>query len=161
MFLKSKNNQPEAVLEPIETVHKLMEERKLRYQYYEDNNIFSLSLNGNNVSWNCVIHVDLGRQLITLRCYSPVMVQDAQKLKMAELIARLNLQFTLGQYVINFEEGDIYFETVHLFHDNYLPLKTLDTLFYVACKTFDDYFNAINKVNMGDAEPVMAALSMQ
>ena len=161
MFFNSKKPENQIISSPISVVRSFLDERSLTYQFYEENNVFTLNLSGQNVTWRCIIHLDLDRNLLSIRNFSPVLVQDAQKIKVAELLTRLNFGFTLGHYVMNFEEGEVIFETTHLFKETNLSPDIVDMLFYISCKTFDEYFNLINKVNMGETEPFMAILSLQ
>ena len=160
MFFKSKKPENQFINSPVEVVRTLLDDRELHYQFHEENNVFTLGLSGETVSWRTVIHLDMERKMLLIRHYSPIMIQDKHKIKVAELLARINYGFTLGHFKMNFEEGDVLFEVSHLLNDHALTKDIADILFYVSCKTFDEYFNLINKVNMGETEPFMAMLSM-
>lgn len=161
MFFNSKKAENQLISSPVDVIRTLLDERELNYQFYEDNNVFTLSLSGANVSWRTVIHLDMDKKVLSIRHYSPIMIQDKHKIKVAELLARVNYAFTLGHFKMNFEEGDVLFEVSHLLNDNALTNDIADIMFYVSCKTFDEYFNLINKVNMGETEPFIAMLSMR
>jgi len=111
MFFKSKKPENQFINSPVEVVRTLLDDRELHYQFHEEDNVFTLGLSGETVSWRTVIQ-------------------------------------------------DVLFEVSHLLNDHALTKDIADILFYVSCKTFDEYFNLINKVNMGETEPFMAMLSM-
>jgi hypothetical protein len=159
MFFKSKKIENQVFNNPLEVVRTFLDGRKFNYKFYAESNVFTLNLSGKNVSWQSMLHVDIERKLLTIRHFSPLMIQDIQKIKVAEFIARINFGFSLGQFKMNFEEAEIFFEATQLFGDDELPVKTLEILFFITSQTFDDYFNLFNKVNMGETEPFLAVLS--
>lgn len=92
-----------------------------------------------------------------IHSHCPIDIKEHQKLRLAELITRLNNNLLLGCFILNFEEGEIIYKTVHLCIDKSLNLKTMDILFNTNAQTMDDFLPAISAVNSGYSEPCLAA----
>jgi hypothetical protein len=156
MFFKSKKTISSVELSAKEVVGEFLNSKQFRYEFDENHNLFSLNLAGNHVNWRCLIYIDNERKTICIRSYYPITIQDQQKIKMAELVARINSRIVLGSFIIDFEQGDIAFDTTHLHGDEPITPAVFEKLYYTNCQTLDEHFKMISAVNLGYTEPVLA-----
>jgi len=147
---KNKINSKQILLE-------FLNERNFRYENTNDENILIVPMSGENGNWKMLFHIIAEKDMLQIRSYCPIKIKDNQKLRISELITRLNNMFLLGYFSFDFEEGEIVFKTIHLFAETDLNLNTLNILFVTNAQTLDEYLPAITAVNSGYAEPCLAA----
>ncbi len=111
---------------------------------------------GDNGRWPVIIIPEEDRKLLQIRSICPVSIKDSQKLKMTELLARINNQLLLVNFVFNLEEGLIACQSMNLFLDGIINNDVLHILFNKNLSTMDDFLPAITAVNSGYTEPVFA-----
>lgn len=133
-----------------------LKDKNFMYEESDDSGIIWLNLSGENGCWRVVIIAEEDRKIIQIRSICPVTIKDNQKIKIAELLTRLNSQLLFGNFIFNFEEGEITFKTINLFKDGILSNEPLEILFNTNMSTLDDCIPAIIAVNSGFTEPVLA-----
>lgn len=139
-----------------QTVEEYFKSKNLQFETTEDENILIVPVSGENGNWKILVHVDEVKGILEIYSDCPVRIKESQKLKLAELIVRINNLLLLGYFSMNLEECDIVFKTVHLFDNSVLNNKNLDILFRTNTQTLDEYLPAITAVNSGYSEPCLA-----
>ena len=104
------------------------------------------------------LYYDDDLKVLVIRAIYPLVVQDAQKLRVAELLARLNAILLLGGFHLDFEDGEIVYRTVHLALPDELQEAAFQHLLRITMNTVDEYFVPILSMNAGLSEPITAFL---
>ena len=80
---------------PKEILIEFLTQKKFLYHNISDD-IFELNMSGDNGNWKTLFQVDTEKQLLQIRSYCPIRIKDNQKLRIAELVTRLNSRILLG-----------------------------------------------------------------
>lgn len=136
-----------------------LNEEELKFDFDPDKNLFSFSLGSENCSWRMIVYFDEQRGTLLIRSSYPIIVKDTQKLRVAELLVRLNSIIVLGSFQLDFSDGEVAFKTVHLIQEGQLDSETFKKLFRTNIQTTDEHFNPIFSVNAGFTEPVLAFIN--
>jgi hypothetical protein len=154
MFKTILGNKDKATTRQI--IEKYLTARNFRFETTENENNLVVPVSGENGNWKVLICVDEKRGILELYSHCPVSIKETQKLKIAELISRINNLLLIGYFSISLEECEIVFKTVHLFADTEITIKNLEILFSTNTQTLDEYLPAITAVNSGYSEPCLA-----
>lgn len=100
--------------------------RNFSFETTENENNLVVPVSGENGNWKVLLCVDEKRSILEVYSFCPVSIKETQKLKIAELISRINNRLLIGYFSISFEECEIVFKTVHLFSDTKITIKSLD-----------------------------------
>ncbi len=146
---RNKNNTGSEVLEAYFT------SRQLRFQKDEEHS-FIVPVSEENGQWNIHLEVDEERSVLEIHSLCPVKIKDQQKLRIAELIARINCRILLGGFILVFEDCNLYLKTTHLFQGHPLDPENIEILLTTNIYTLNQYLPAIVAVNSGFTEPVLA-----
>jgi hypothetical protein len=138
-----------------EVVIEFLQHKEFQYEVHNETT-FIVPLSGENGSWKTIFFIDEEREVLQIRSYSPITLKDNQKIRIAELITRINSHSYLGCFVMNFEEGELSYKTVHLLVKSELNFEALNILFRINAQTIDDYLPAISAVHSGFTEPCLA-----
>jgi hypothetical protein len=133
-----------------------LKEVDIRFEYDLERGLFTFGIKGENCQWRMHIQYDHERNSILVLSTYPIIASDANKIKVAELLTRLNEGFGLGCFQMNFESGEIMFRIGHIVQEGSLDEATFKRLFYINLNTTDQYFVPIFSVNAGLVEPVIA-----
>lgn len=139
-----------------QTIEEYFKSKNFHFETTDNENTLIVPVSGENGNWKILVHVDEVKSVLEIYSWCPVRIKETQKLKLAELIARINNGLLLGYFSMSLEEGDISFKTVHLFADAEITNKNLDILFITNTQTLDEYLPAITAVNSGYSEPCLA-----
>ena len=139
-----------------QTIEEYFTTRNFRFQTTEKENNLIVPVSGENGNWRVLLCVDEKRSTLEVYSFCPVSIKETQKLKIAELITRINHRLLIGYFSMSLEECAIVFKTVHLFSDTKVTIKNLDILFSTNTQTLDEYLPAIIAVNSGYSEPCLA-----
>jgi hypothetical protein len=127
-------------------------------EYNSDFQVFEIDIAGDNCHFRNLVYYLPGSQSIMIRSYLPLEIKDVSKIKLAELLVRINHRLQFGSLKIDLEKGNCYFETPHLLQQSILEEEVFKRLFLSNIHTADDVFVHVLNVNLGHDEPVTAAL---
>lgn len=145
---KSKKSLNEIVID-------YLNQRQFNYETFHDGNSFIVPLSGDNGNWKIGIFIDPEREVLQLRSFCPIKIKDNQKLKISELISRINHNCYIGCFIMDFEECEITYKTTHLGFENELSISALNILFNTNAQTLDEHLPIISAVNSGFSEPFL------
>jgi hypothetical protein len=138
-----------------EIVTDYLAQKKFNYETFQDGNSFIVPLSGDNGNWKLGIFIDAEREILQLRSFCPIKIKENQKLKISELISRINYDCYLGCFIMDFEECEITFKTIHLGFENELTNSAFNILFNTNAQTLDEHLPIISAVNSGFSEPFL------
>lgn len=145
---KSKKSLNEIVID-------YLNERKFNFETFQNGNSFIVPLSGDNGNWKLGIFIDEEREVLQLRSFCPIKIKENHKLKISELITRINYNCYFGCFVMDFEECEVTYKTTHLGFENELTISAFNILFNTNAQTLDEYLPIISAVNSGFSEPFL------
>lgn len=122
----------------------------------EKQQVLSVNFTGQNGQWICYARVrEEENQFI---CYSdfPVKVPEDKRLAMAEFLTRINYGLVIGNFEMDFEDGELHYKTGIDGGDDRLSQALVRQVVYRNMQTTDEYFPGMMAIISGDALPVEA-----
>ncbi|KAL7573273.1 hypothetical protein ACA910_003418 [Epithemia clementina (nom. ined.)] len=118
--------------------------------------VISLNLTGNHSSYRTFIDVKAHQDRMLVFIESPVRAPDRSRAACAELLMRINYSLALGNFEIDFRDGEIRYRMAVDVEGSYLSLSMIETNIMVSAATMDRYFPAMMTVIYGNKAPVEA-----
>jgi len=143
-----------------ETIARLLREAEFHATYNADYRAFELDIRGKNCQFRTIVCYFESRESLVLRSFLPLEIRDESKLKIAELISRINDEIHVGGIKFDWEDNRCYVETVHVLQPAPIAMETFKRLLNCNLTLTDDSFVHILNVNVGNDEPLLAALKM-
>lgn len=138
-----------------ELLEEFLNKEAFQYQVNDEKSNFNLDIQGANGSWKNSLIIDNCDGQLIVRCISPIRISTDKTLPMTNLICRINSEYLIGHYTIDFEDGEIsLLMSMNLLH-NIQPEMHIEQIIYSAFSRFDKYLPAIMTVNYTDIHPLL------
>ncbi len=147
--------------EMLEVVTAFFEADKWPHSQMEDRPVLRTGFRGDNAEWPCYAQVreDLYRFLF----YSvlSLKVPEQKRVAMAEFLTRANYGLHIGNFELDFRDGEIRYKTSIDVEGDELTTSLVKQLVYANVSTMDRYFPGIGKVLYADMAPEDAIISVE
>ncbi len=122
----------------------------------ENKHAFSMSYTGENGDYRCyaILRVDLEEFLFYI--VAPVRVPSADRPAVAEYVARANYGLRIGNFELDYADGEVRFKSSINFEEEQLTSGMLRNAIYPALHTLDRYLPGLLRVSFGGATPLEA-----
>ncbi|MDJ0582123.1 YbjN domain-containing protein [Crocosphaera sp.] len=112
--------------------------------------ILQMAYQGENGLWNCYAQVrETEEQFIFYSIY-PELVPEDKRLTIAELLTRINYGLVIGNFEMDFNDGEIRYKTSIGVEDNLLTYQMIKRLVYANVTIMDYYWPSIRAVMDGN-----------
>jgi hypothetical protein len=101
---------------------------------------------GENGQWNCYAMVKEDRQQLVFYSVYPVNIPEDKRLTIAEFITRANYGMIMGNFEMDFEDGEVRYKTSIDVEGDSLSFALIKRLIYSNVLTFDDYIPGIEAI---------------
>mmetsp|Transcript_3029 Transcript_3029/g.4070 ORF Transcript_3029/g.4070 Transcript_3029/m.4070 type:complete len:183 (-) Transcript_3029:348-896(-) len=119
--------------------------------------VLSMNLTGNNSSFRTFIDLKIPQDRMIVFVESPVKVPEGDKRTVcAELLMRINYTLALGNFEIDFRDGEVRYRMAVDVEGSALSLPMIETNIMVSAATMDRYFPAVMAVVYGNKSPLEA-----
>ena len=112
---------------------------------------------GENGRFSCQAEVNETQQIFYFYSYFPVNVPPAKQAAVAELITRANYGMRVGNFELDYEDGEVRFKTSIDVENVELTHALVSNHVYANVWTMDRYLPALFAVIYGSASPLDAA----
>jgi hypothetical protein len=128
-----------------------------RFQEVPGESILILGMEGKNGKFQCV--VDIKKEMSWLLFFSicELKAPENSRKDTAELLTRLNNGRVMGNFELDFDDGEIKYKTSVDFEDMILGLKAIENIIMSNIMTMDACLPAIAAVIQNDELPIEAA----
>ncbi len=142
----------------LETTANHLQDDEWQFVSDVENNHLRGEINGDNVTMSWMVQAIEDEDFNSLRVYTtlPVKVPEARRSTIAELLARINSRFANGKFNLDFDDGEIRFNTVLDIMDGTITQAMFMRLLMVGLHTSDYYFPTIMSVSYGGTQPLLA-----
>ncbi len=122
----------------------------------EDQPILQIPFQGENGEWMC--YAQVSEELGQFRFYSvaPMRIPEQQRLTVAEFITRINYGMGMGNFELDFSDGELRYRTSTEVEDGDLPDTIMARLVYVNVLAMDEYLPTIMSISYGQVSPLEA-----
>ncbi len=115
--------------------------------------ILQTSYQGEHGEWTCYANTRVEQQQFIFYSVCPIKTPDDKRLAMAEFISRVNSGMVIGNFEIDFSDGEIRYKTSIDVEGDKLSFALINQLVYANVTTMDEYLQGIMSVIYGDLSP--------
>lgn len=120
-----------------------------------------MGYHGENGRYSCVARVDGALDHLIFRVAAPVHAPVASRAAVAEYLTRANFGLHLGNFEMDFEDGEVRFKTSVDFEGTGLTPALVRTLAYPAVEAMDRYLMGLMAVFSGAKRPAEAIAEIE
>jgi hypothetical protein len=148
-----------------DTVINFLEKDDWRYHQVEDESVLKMIVSGENGEFVCYAEIeeqeeeDHGWFLFYSCC--PVKVPDDKKTVIAEFITRANYGLKIGNFELDFRDGEVRYKTGIRIREDELTHYIIKNLIYPNLAMMDRYLPGIMRVMYGDVPPEEAIFEIE
>lgn len=142
-----------------DTLVQFFRDEEWPFTQIEDNPALKLPFKGNNGEWSCYTQAADGQ--FTFHSVLPLLVPEQQRQAMAEFITRANYGLNIGNFEMDFNDGEIRYKTGITLEDDSLTQSMIRPQVYANVLMMDRYLPAMLDVIYGGASPKDAVQSVE
>lgn len=124
-------------------------------------NALRTDIKGDNGSYPCLAIVREGTDLFIFYAFSPTGVPEEARPAMAEALARANYSLGLGNFEMDWNDGELRYRTSVDGAGGDLGLDTVRSMIVATVGTFDHYYPALLNVSKGERAPADALAEVE
>jgi hypothetical protein len=126
------------------------------YAQLEQSSALRMGFQGDNGNWLCYANVREERQQFLFYSVCPVNAPPDKRPLLAEFLTRANYDLPIGNFELDFDDGEIRFKTSADIEGDRLSDALLKNLVYTNVITMDHYLPGIMSVLYGETSPLEA-----
>jgi hypothetical protein len=126
------------------------------YEEIAERNIIRMRFSGENANWTCYAQVKEEQERLMFYSTLETKVPEDKRQVMAEFLTRANFGLLIGNFEMDFSDGEIRFKTSVDIEDINLTYKFIQNLVYMNVLMMDKYLPGIMSVIYGNMEPLQA-----
>ncbi|NJN85625.1 MAG: YbjN domain-containing protein [Leptolyngbyaceae cyanobacterium SL_7_1] len=123
--------------------------------------ILYTAIKGNNGEWNCYAQIRADRSQFIFYSICPISAPEDSRSPIAEFLTRANSGIILGNFELDFEDGEIRYKTSIDVTDDFLSQALIKQLVYANVSMMDEYLPGIQAVIAGEATPLEAIQAIE
>jgi hypothetical protein len=112
-----------------------------------------VNFQGDNGRWSCVARIREEQQQVIFYSIAPVNVVAEKRMAVAEFITRANYGLIMGNFEMDFEDGEIRYKTSLDVEGDRLNAALLKQIVYANVMMMDNYLPGLLSVIYGDKLP--------
>ena len=120
-----------------------------------------LSYQGKNGQWNCYAQVREEQQQFIFYSICPLQIPEAKRIAIAEFITRANYGLLIGNFELDFSDGEVRYKTSIDVEGNRLNFDSIQNLVYTNVSIMDEYLPGIIAVVENNVSPEDAVISIE
>ena len=138
-----------------------LEEDDWAYTPIEGHTALRMGFAGENGRWVCFARSKEAEHQLLFYSVCPVNAPDAKRGIVAEFITRANYGLAIGNFEMDYEDGEIRFKTSLAVGASEFDEELIRRLVFVNVYTMDQYLPGIMSVIYGDIEPALAVARVE
>ncbi len=131
------------------------------FRKLQGESILQLGFQGTNGEWDCYAKAREEQNQFVFYSICPVKVPKPKRRAVGELLARANYGVIIGNFELDFADGEIRYKTSIEVEGNRLPATLIDRLVYTNVSMMDEYLPGIMFVIHGDMSPEEAIAQIE
>jgi len=125
-------------------------------QYLDDRHL-RVFMQGQHAQWQAFLEWPETQHLFVCRSICPLYVPVQRRERVAEFLARVNYGLLVGNFELDFSDGEVQFRTSTLLHQGRIGREELKNLVTFNLSMLDDALPGLAAVSFGDKSPEEAA----
>jgi len=143
------------------TIVEFFEEDEWDFQWMENTSFLMLDFSGKNGNWRCYAQAREPQRQVVFYSVLPVRAPESKRQAMAEFLTRANYGMVIGNFEMDFEDGEIRYKTSLDVEGAELLHPLLRQVVYANIVITDRYLPGIMRVLYSDATPQEVLLSIE
>jgi hypothetical protein len=131
------------------------------YDEIEGHNILKLAFSGDNANWTCYAQVKEEQERLMFYSTLETKVPEGKRNAVAEYITRANYGLLIGNFEMDFSDGEIRFKTSVDIEDSALTQKFIQNLVYMNVLMMDKYVPGMMSVIYANMDPAKAIAQIE
>jgi hypothetical protein len=119
----------------------------------EGRDAVSMNFQGKNGRWSCYARTEEAKEIALFYSYCPVKAPQELRAAIAEYISRANYGLLIGNFELDYADGEIRFKTSVDVEGDELSVPLVKRLVYDNVGTLDRYLPGILEIIYGKADP--------
>ncbi|HSJ53938.1 MAG TPA: YbjN domain-containing protein [Anaerolineae bacterium] len=126
-------------LAAFETLGRFLKEDGWHPQQLQTGNVYRMGFAGDGGSTTCYAQVLLELEILLIYVVAPVRVPEDKRQEVAEFITRANYGLRIGNFEMDFADGEVRFKSSLDFEGAVLETSLIQNALYPAVRTMDRY----------------------
>ncbi len=118
--------------------------------------VYRVHYSGRNATFPCFIQIRVEIEQLLIYAVCPVRSPEDSRPRVAEFITRANYGMRIGNFELDYDDGEVRYKTSVDFEGETLTVGWLRGLLYPAVQTLDTYLPGLLAVAHGERSPVEA-----
>jgi len=154
--------EPEsASTQAFEAVVRYLEQDDWKFTLHDDRRTVVLAVAGKNGRYQCFVHVRDDHPVVSVFSIAGIRVPEARLAAMAEFLTRANYGLCLGNFEMDYSDGEVRCKTSLDIRDGELTTDMIKVLVHVNFGTMDRYFPGMMAVLSGSGSPESAVARIE
>lgn len=137
-------------LNAFETLGKFLTEDEWYPQQLEDRHIYRMGFSGKNGQVSCYAQIRIDLEQFIFYAIAPIKTPEEVRLNIAEFITRANYGLRIGNFEMDFNDGEIRYKSSMDFEAVSLEPELIRNAIYPAVQTMDRYLPGLMSVVYGN-----------
>ncbi len=155
------NGFPDNAVQAFATLGEFLEQDGWYPQRLESGHAYRMGFAGRNGKLTCYVQVHMRFEQLLFYAVAPFNVPDAQRARVAEFIARANYGLRIGNFELDFSDGEIRYKSSLDFEGVRLNDGLIRNCIYPAVQTLDRYLPGLMRVMYAEVTPETAVLEIE
>lgn len=140
----------------LEKLTEFFNDEEWEVQVLDARNLLRMGFSGENGHWPCYAQVREAQQQIVIYSICPLRVPAAMRPTVAEFLTRANYGLVIGNFEMDFEDGEVRYKTSLDVEDCELTTELLRHIVYANVTSMDRYLPGMITVLAGGQSPAEA-----
>jgi hypothetical protein len=151
-----KDNSPMGEQQIFNAIVEFFEEDEWDFQWLEGMSVLSMGFSGKSGKWQCYAQARELQQQFVFYSVLPVNVPKEKRAKVAEFITRVNYGMIVGNFEMDFDDGEIRYKTSIDIEGAELIPPLIRQIVYANIIITDRYLNSLMRVIYSEVTPEVA-----
>jgi hypothetical protein len=148
-------------MQAFETLGQFLEEDGWYPQRLDDKTIYRVSFGGKNGQTVCFAQVRVDLEQFLFYVIAPIKAPEEKRLAVAEFITRANYRLRIGNFELDFSDGEVRYKSSIDFEGETLTPGLIKMAIYPAVQTMDRYLPGLMSTIYGDKAPAEAVAEIE
>ena len=153
--------QNDTSLQPFDALGQFLEADGWYPQRIGDKNVYRVGFAGQNGQMTCFATIFEEHDQFLFYAIAPLKVPEAARPAAAEFITRANYGLRIGNFEMDFSDGEVRYKTSLDFEGETLTAGLIKNAIYPAVQTMDRYLPGLMGLIFGDKAPVEAIADVE
>lgn len=131
-----------------------MDDEDRHFDGEPEGGLIVVQISGDDGVWSAYVQItdDDEARRVVIHAMLPARIPDGNRLKVAELLTRINYDLIVGNFELNFDDGEVLFKTTLDLADGELTQAMFERMYMLNAQTTNEYFAQILSDGFGELE---------